>query len=184
MEGSETFYLQNHSQVGTVGGAQLNGQTQLWDTISNLKTQPITITSPGDPLAAVQASTTGAIVSAKPVSYDMNNRPVNNTIAPGVYCGGLGVGNTNGVSFTLSPGVYVMAGGGLTLNALAKITGTGVTIYNTSSAGCPPNSLRLMARAYSTSRRRKRPCSLRSSRVSTLTRPPVPFLATPPASRI
>ena len=29
MEGAETLYLQNHVQVSVVGGAQLNGQTEL-----------------------------------------------------------------------------------------------------------------------------------------------------------
>src|ERR1039458_2447123 len=35
MEGSETLYLENHAQVSVVGGADLTGQTELWDTISN-----------------------------------------------------------------------------------------------------------------------------------------------------
>ncbi len=38
MEGSETFYLQNHSKVAVYGNWQLNGQTGLWDTVSNAKT--------------------------------------------------------------------------------------------------------------------------------------------------
>src|ERR1035441_4769809 len=39
MEGSETLYLQNHAQVSVVGGAQLNGQTYLYDTISGKDVQ-------------------------------------------------------------------------------------------------------------------------------------------------
>ena len=112
MEGSETFVLQNHAQVGVVGGWQLNGQT-LKDSISNQVVQPFTITAPSDPLASVAAPTTGTIVSTSHVNYDMNNRPANNTLTPGVYCGGLGIGNTNGINFVLSAGTYVMAGGGL-----------------------------------------------------------------------
>jgi hypothetical protein len=135
MEGSETLYLENHAQVSVVGAAQLNGQTKLWDTISNAQTQAVKVTSPGDPLASLTAPTSGTIVSSSPVSYDMNHKPTNNTLSPGVYCGGLTIGNTNGATFTLSPGVYVMAGGGLTMNSLANVTGTGVTVYNTSSAG-------------------------------------------------
>ncbi len=135
MEGAETLYLQNHSQVSVVGGAQLNGQTELWDTISNKQVQPVKVTSPGDPLASIAAPTSGTIVSKSPASFDMNNKPANNTLSPGVYCGGLTIGNTNGATFTMSPGGYIMAGGGLTLNSQAVVKGTGVTVYNTSSAG-------------------------------------------------
>ena len=135
MEGAETLYLQNHSQVSVVGGAQLNGQTELWDTISNKQVQPVKVTSPGDPLASIAAPTSGTVVSKSHASFDMNNKPANNTLSPGVYCGGLTIGNTNGATFTMSPGVYIMAGGGLTLNSQAVVKGTGVTVYNTSSAG-------------------------------------------------
>jgi len=134
MEGSETLYLQNHSQVSVVGSAQLNGQV-LWDTTSNAQVSAVKVTSPGDPLASITAPTTGTVVSTSPASYDMNHKPTNNTFSPGVYCGGLTVGNTNGTTFTMSPGVYVMAGGGLTLNSQAIVSGTGVTVYNTSSSG-------------------------------------------------
>ena len=135
MEGTETLYLQNHSQVSVVGGAQLNGQTELWDTISNKQVQPVKVTSPGDPLASIAAPTSGTVVSKSHASFDMNNKPANDTLSPGVYCGGLTIGNTNGATFTMSPGVYIMAGGGLTLNSQAVVKGTGVTVYNTSSAG-------------------------------------------------
>ena len=135
MEGAQTLLLQNHSQVGVVGGWQLNGQTSLKDTISNQVVQPFNITLPPDPLAGMPAPTSGTIVSGTHVNYDMNNKPANNTLLPGVYCGGLTIGNTGGVNFTLSAGTYVMAGGGLTINSQAKVTGSGVTIYNTSSSG-------------------------------------------------
>jgi YD repeat-containing protein len=134
MEGSETLYLQNHAQVSVVGGAQLNGQT-LWDTISNKKVQPVQVSSPGDPLASIAAPTTGTIVIKTPAYFDMNSKPANNTLSPGVYCGGLTIGNTNGTAFTMSPGVYIMAGGGLVFNSQAVVKGSGVTVYNTSSAG-------------------------------------------------
>jgi len=135
MEGAETFYLQNHARVGVVGGWQLNGQTQLWDTISNKQIQPNNTTSPGDPLAAVQAPTSGAIVSASPASYDMNRVPAGNKLQPGIYCGGLSVQNTGGATYTMMPGTFIIAGGGLTLNSQAQIAGSGVTIYLTSSTG-------------------------------------------------
>ncbi|MGA8043472.1 MAG: DUF2341 domain-containing protein, partial [Terracidiphilus sp.] len=138
MGGSETLYLGNHAAVGVVGGWQLNGQSAI-DTISNQAVQPVPITVPGDPLAALPEPTQGAIVRSSHTYYDMNSAPASNTLSPGVYCGGLEVGNTNGATFAMSPGTYIMAGGGLTLDSLAQISGMGVTIYNTSSAGwgCP-----------------------------------------------
>jgi RHS repeat-associated protein len=134
MEGSEALYLQNHAQLSVVGGAQLNGQT-LWDTLSNSAAQPVRVTSPGDPLASIVAPTSGTIVSTSHANYDMNSKPANNTLQPGVYCGGLTIGNTDGVSFTFSSGVYVMAGGGFVLNSQASVSGSGVTVYNTTSSG-------------------------------------------------
>jgi hypothetical protein len=101
----------------------------------NKKIQPVQVSSTGDPLASITAFTTGTIVSKTPAYFDMNSKPVNNTISPGVYCGGLTIGNTNGTAFTMSPGVYIMAGGGLVFNTQAVVKGTGVTVYNTSSAG-------------------------------------------------
>lgn len=119
MEGSETLYLQNHTSVSVVGGAQLNGQTYLVDTISNSHVSAVKVTSQGDPLASIAAPTTGTIVKTSPAYYDMNSKPTNNTLSPGVYCGGLTIGNTNGTTFTLSPGMYIMAGGGLVFNSQA-----------------------------------------------------------------
>jgi hypothetical protein len=118
-----------------VGGADLTGQTYLFDTISNKDVSAVQTTSPGDPLASLAAPTTGTIVGKTPTYYDMNSKPANNTISPGVYCGGLKIGNTNGTTFKFNPGVYILAGGGLTLESEAQISGTGVTFYNTSSAG-------------------------------------------------
>ncbi|HLJ48754.1 MAG TPA: hypothetical protein VKU01_22210 [Bryobacteraceae bacterium] len=52
---------------------------------------------------------------------------------------------SGGGTITLSPGTYVLAGGGLTVNSTANITGVGVTFYNTASTsgnswGCPFNT--------------------------------------------
>jgi len=135
MEGSETLYLENHAQVSVVGAAALTGQTYLYDTISSKDVSAVQTTSPGDPLSSLSPPTSGTIVGRSHTNYDMNSKPQNNTISPGIYCGGLTIGNTNGTTFTFSPGVYIMAGGGLTLNSQAKVSGTGVTFYNTSSTG-------------------------------------------------
>jgi hypothetical protein len=51
------------------------------------------------------------------------------TLNPGVYCGGINVGNN---SLILNPGVYILAGGGLTTQSSnSSISGTGVMFYNT-----------------------------------------------------
>jgi hypothetical protein len=136
MEGSETLYLKNSAKVGVVGGWTLSGSTSLYDVATSATTKPVKTTAATDPLASIAAPKSGTIVSTKPVSYDMNNKPANNTLQPGVYCGGLQVQNTNGTTYTMAAGTYIMAGGGLTFNSLAKIDATaGVTVYNTSSTG-------------------------------------------------
>jgi RHS repeat-associated protein len=134
MGGMDTLELGNHAEVEVVGGWQLKGGSLL-DTISNQTVQPVRISSPGDPLASLQAPTQGQIVSTGPASYSKSNAPPNNTLSPGVYCGGLTVGDTNGVQFTMSPGTYVIAGGGFDITSSAIVVGSGVTVYNTSSNG-------------------------------------------------
>jgi hypothetical protein len=135
MEGSETLYMQNHSKVGVYGNWQLNGQTQVWDVASNAKTSPVTIASRvADPLASVPEPTSGTVVSGSAVTYDMNHKPANNTLQPGVYCGGLTVNNTNGATFTMASGTYIMAGGGFRLQSQAIVSATGgVTVFNTAA---------------------------------------------------
>jgi RHS repeat-associated protein len=135
MSGTEILYLQNNAQVGVVGGWLLSGQTKLVNQATGQTVPPVKVSSPGDPLAFLPVPTGGTIVGKSHTSYDMNNRPPNNTLSPGIYCGGLTVGNTNGATFSMSPGTYIMAGGGLKLNSLAVVKGSGVAVYNTSSTG-------------------------------------------------
>jgi hypothetical protein len=52
------------------------------------------------------------------------------TLNPGRYCGGL---NLSG-RFTLTPGVYVVDGGELRINANAEVTGVGVMFFLTNGA--------------------------------------------------
>ncbi len=136
MEGSETLYMQNHSKVGVYGNWSVSGSTQVWDVASNAKTNPITIASRvADPLAGVPAPTSGTVVSSHAVSYDMNSKPVNNTMQPGVYCGGLTVNNTGGATFKMAAGTFIMAGGGFRVQSQAIVDATaGVTVYNTSAS--------------------------------------------------
>jgi hypothetical protein len=136
MEGSETFHLGNHAKVGVYGGWQLNGQSVIDDAM-NQPTNPVQITSRvTDPLGSVPVPSAGPVVSSHAVSYDMNNKPLNNTLQPGVYCSGMTVNNTGGIKFTMAAGTYIMAGGGLRFQSQAIVDATaGVTIYNTAATG-------------------------------------------------
>jgi hypothetical protein len=66
---------------------------------------------------------------------DQQNFTAKNTVTinPGVYCGGIGT-NANAV-LTLNPGLYILDGGGLTVNGGATVNGNGVTLVFTSSKG-------------------------------------------------
>ena len=136
MEGSSTLYISNSATVGVVGDWQLTGQTSVRETPSGVLKPPVNVSSVTDPLASVPApSMAGLVVRGMSQRYyDMNQRPANNVILPGIYCGGLRVGNTGSQPFTMDPGVYVMAGGGFVFTSQARINGTGVTIYNTTGA--------------------------------------------------
>lgn len=77
----------------------------------------------------------------------MNSAPPSNTLQPGIYCGGLSIGNTNGATYTLNAGTYFIAGGTLQFNSTGTVRGSGVTFYLTSPAdvvakggtACPSN---------------------------------------------
>jgi hypothetical protein len=136
MGGTAVLEMKNNASVGVVGSADLTGQTKILNFNTGQPESVLQISAPADPLGYVQAPSTSGltVISMSNKNYDMNSKPQNNTIQPGIYCGGLTIGNTNGVTFTMAAGTYYMAGGGLTINSLAVITGTGVTIYNTSGA--------------------------------------------------
>jgi hypothetical protein len=51
------------------------------------------------------------------------------TLNPGVYCNGIRLANV--ARAHMNPGMYIINGGGLTLEKVTQLTGTGVTIYLT-----------------------------------------------------
>jgi hypothetical protein len=55
------------------------------------------------------------------------------TLNPGVYCNGINIANN--VTATFNPGTYILKGGGFTLGGGARVTGSGVTFYNTYGGG-------------------------------------------------
>lgn len=97
------------------------------------------IANPGDPLSNISVpSPSGATVMAKNY-WDMNSAPTNNTLSPGIYCGGLTIGNTNGATYTLTAGTYFIAGGNLEFNSQGTVKGSGVTFYLTSPSDVVAN---------------------------------------------
>ena len=143
MAGSDTWNMTSHNaHVAVVGGANMSGSATIMDTTMSpaVSEQPKTnYTSPGDPLANIQAPTlstvTGGIQSGTPASYSKNGMPAGNALSPGIYCGGIYVGDTGSATLKFNPGTYVLAGGGLSLGSQAIVAGTGVTFYSTRSAG-------------------------------------------------
>ncbi len=155
MVGNAYLNLGSGSKVGVVGGYSLSGGAAIYDTRTTPYTRmnPIQIQSPGDPFAAMPEPSSnpsdpgyvGSLpirVASGGVTYSKNNAPANNTIQPGIYCGGIKLGNTNGVSFTFAPGIYILAGGGLDVGSQALANGTNVMFYATQggSWGCPNSS--------------------------------------------
>jgi hypothetical protein len=55
----------------------------------------------------------------------------NPTLSPGVYCGGLSMGN--GGAVTMNPGVYIIDGGSFSVGGINSLSGTGVTVVLTGS---------------------------------------------------
>jgi Putative Flp pilus-assembly TadE/G-like len=89
-----------------------------------------------DPLAWLPPPTVGSCGARPNGSSETWEIQSNMTINPGVYCGGIKIGA--GATVTLNPGLYVMKGGGLTVEGTSTIASAsgGVTIYNTGpSAG-------------------------------------------------
>jgi len=77
----------------------------------------------GDPFAELPMPTVG--------SCNYTNKKVSGTatLSPGVYCNGLTINADAKV--TLNPGLYVVRGGGISINGTATVAGDGVTFFNT-----------------------------------------------------
>jgi hypothetical protein len=102
--------------VGVVGGTSINGGGS---------TPPATgIAQFGDPLAYIA-----------PPSFDPSScssfkaTTAGATMNPGTFCGGIKI--DAGATVTFNPGLYIIDGGGLTINVVATVSGAGVTFYLT-----------------------------------------------------
>jgi Flp pilus assembly protein TadG len=144
MTGSSSFTLNNGAVVGVVGpgtageGWSFSGGGKLVNGSTGQTEYPTNIQSFGDPLANVAAPTASGLTVQSTSTYSVKpNQTV--TANPGIYCGGMDLKGT----VTFNPGTYVLAGGGMTINAQANITGSNVTFYNTTgsfSASCGSSS--------------------------------------------
>ncbi len=142
---SDALYLYGSPYLLATGGGQIkvNGG----DSIS-VGAHPLPDPSPApllhngpvsDPLASLSLptysgcthTTTGSgTSSATNYSLDHANTA---TMGPGVYCGGINVDGT--AVLTLTPGVYIMNGGGFTVSHQGTVNATSVMIYNTATGG-------------------------------------------------
>ena len=102
--------------VRTAGEAVVSATLSMTDCDSIITSAP----QADDPYASLPA----------PTIPDDCASPSGSVYSPGKYCGGLSINSTA----TLQPGVYVIDGGTLKLNASADISGTGVTFYLTNGA--------------------------------------------------
>jgi len=81
-----------------------------------------------DPLESLPAPSVGSCVA-----YDATMIKDTVTLNPGTYCDGIRITATGNV--TVNPGMYVLLGGGLEVQAAGKLKGDGVTFYNTKGPG-------------------------------------------------
>ena len=114
------------SSIGVVGNYNGGGGSVASPT-------PITGMIPlPNPLTGVTMPTVGPCTNATPLVVSGTQ-----TISQGVYCGGITVGaggGGGGNKLILNPGVYILAGGGLTVESGGEIVGDGVTIINTTGS--------------------------------------------------
>ena len=113
------------SQINTTGGAAV---TSLLPLNARLTTgaRPTL-----DPLAflPVPDETSAPVRSSTPLTI---NSVVPTILQPGVYKGGIRV---TGLSIVImTPGVYIMQGGGFRIDGLATVTGLTTMVYNTTSS--------------------------------------------------
>ncbi|WP_435016319.1 pilus assembly protein TadG-related protein [Tundrisphaera sp. TA3] len=103
-----------------------------WASLSTFLNIGPLIGHPGtsDPYASMPAPTTAGLVSRSAPNPLLG---LIATVNPGVYNGGLTLGN--GLIVTMNPGLYYMKGGSFTVANGVKVIGTGVTIYTDSGGG-------------------------------------------------
>lgn len=118
----------NAPAIGVVGGYSITGGASLTPTPKTA------VIAASDPLAYVAAPTVGSCAHTN-FSLSGNNGSSSSPyqLYAGTYCGGITVHGNAVLNF--NAGTYVLAGGGMSVNANTTMTGTGVTFYNTTGLG-------------------------------------------------
>lgn len=128
----------NDSQkaINNQGSTTMAGTIQVVGGVTNqgtLSPTPSQITGPvTDPLASLAVPTTSGLTVRANSTTSLTGTV---TINPGVYNGGISIGQ--GANVTMNPGLYYLNNGGLFLTQ-ASLTGSGVTIFLTGSQGTTP----------------------------------------------
>jgi hypothetical protein len=106
--------------INVVGGVQQSGS-------ASLSPSPTTgYAAFSDPIAFLSGPDPSGMTNYSSVSYNTGSH----TLQPGIYSQ---INASGSASLMLSPGMYIIEGGGLTVTGNASISGNGVTIYNTGS---------------------------------------------------
>jgi hypothetical protein len=106
--------------IHVVGGVSRSGNATLSPAVT------AGAAAVADPLAGLTGPGTAGLTNYGAASYSRGAH----TLGPAIYSQVSGSGNA---SLTLSPGLYLIEGGGFTVTGNASVTGAGVTVYNTSS---------------------------------------------------
>ena len=128
------------SALSVTGGALLNakfvsvsGRTSVRNGATINATDGVKINQPpvADPYADVtQPSLSGCDYTNRSIGHSNQGQQ---TISPGTYCKGLAF--TNDAIVSMKPGPYVIDRGTFDVGGAVKLTGTGVTIFLTTSTG-------------------------------------------------
>ena len=106
--------------ISVVGGKEVTGNAVITGPVTTGATVLL------DPLAALIPPSPTGMTNYGAVNETSGSR----TLSPGLYSSIKASGND---TLTLNPGVYIIAGGGLSVSGNASVTGNGVVIYNAGS---------------------------------------------------
>jgi hypothetical protein len=109
------------SLIGVTGGVQKSGNAA-FNPAPTMGVAPL-----ADPLAGLTGPSTSSLTSYGAENLSGSSQA---TIQPGIYSQ---ITVSGKASLTLSRGIYVIEGGGLTVTGNARISGSGVMIYNAGS---------------------------------------------------
>ncbi len=110
--------LVNASQIDVTGGDTFSGNAR---SAHPVHTKAASV---ADPLVSLPAPATTGLPNLGSFSLGGNS---SRTINPGIYTQIIVSANAQ---LTLNPGIYIIAGGGMTISGNARVTGSGVLIYN------------------------------------------------------